>query len=121
MADLIKRLHHHANGDCDMTPVGSTLLEAADRIEELAKERERLALAICGGEDAVGYANAQPVEVLEQVARDNAAMTTWQFNQTMHAEAKLTKAVAFIRRHIPDSAYEQRQRSNAFLAELDGK
>ena len=51
MADLIKRLHHHANGDCDMTPVGSTLLEAADRIEELAKERERLALAICGGED----------------------------------------------------------------------
>ena len=69
MADLIKRLHHHANGDCDMTPVGSTLLEAADRIEEL--------------------------------------------------EAKLTKAVAFIRRHIPDSVYEQRQRANAFLAELE--
>jgi hypothetical protein len=36
-------------------------------------------------------------------------------------EAKLTKAVAFIRRHIPDSVYEQRQRANAFLAELDGK
>ena len=69
MTDLIKRLHHHANGDCDMTPVGSTLLEAADRIEEL--------------------------------------------------EAKLTKAVAFIRRHIPDSVYEQRQRANAFLAELE--
>ena len=40
MADLIKRLHHYANGDCDMTPVGSTLLEAADRIEELVKERD---------------------------------------------------------------------------------
>jgi len=37
------------------------------------------------------------------------------------AEAKLTKAVEFIRRHIPDSVYEQRQRANAFLAELDGK
>ena len=35
-------------------------------------------------------------------------------------EAKLTKAVAFIRRHIPDSVYEQRQRANAFLAELEG-
>ena len=69
MTDLIKRLHHYANGDCDMTPVGSTLLEAADRIEEL--------------------------------------------------EAKLTKAVTFIRRHIPDSVYEQRQRANAFLAELE--
>ena len=34
MTDLIKRLHHHANGDCDMTPVGSTLLEAADHIEQ---------------------------------------------------------------------------------------
>ena len=36
-----------------------------------------------------------------------------------NAEAKLTKAVAFIRRHIPDSVYEQRQRANAFLAELE--
>ena len=36
-----------------------------------------------------------------------------------NAEAKLTKAVAFIRRHIPDSVYEQRQRANAFLADLE--
>ena len=36
-----------------------------------------------------------------------------------NAEAKLVKAVAFIRRHIPDSVYEQRQRANAFLAELE--
>jgi len=35
MTDLIQQLHHYANGECDMTPVGSTLLEAADRIEEL--------------------------------------------------------------------------------------
>ena len=65
----------------------------ADRIEELVKERERLALAICGGEDAPGYANAQPVEVLERVARDNAAWGMRQVDQTTHAEAKLAKAV----------------------------
>ena len=38
--DLIKKLHHYANGNCDMTPVCSTLLEAADHIEELVKERD---------------------------------------------------------------------------------
>ena len=41
--------------------------------------------------------------------------------QAADALDKLTKAVAFIRRHIPDSVYEQRQRANAFLAELEGK
>lgn len=35
MTDLIQQLHHYANGECDMTPVGSTLLEAANRIEAL--------------------------------------------------------------------------------------
>jgi hypothetical protein len=40
MTDLIKRLHHHANGDCDMTPVGSTLLEAADHIEQTEAKLE---------------------------------------------------------------------------------
>lgn len=46
MTDLIKRLHHHANGDCDMTPVGSTLLEAADRIEELEERNKELTLQL---------------------------------------------------------------------------
>jgi len=67
--DLIKRLHHYANGECDMTPVGSTLLEAADYIEQL--------------------------------------------------EAKLIIAVAYIRRHIPDSIYEQRQQARSVLADLE--
>ena len=71
MTDLIQRLHHYANGECNMTPVGSTLLEAADRIEEL--------------------------------------------------EAKLIIAVAYIRRHIPDSIYEQRQQARAVLAKLGEK
>ena len=38
--DLIQQLHHYANGECYMTPVGLKLLEAADRIEALVKERD---------------------------------------------------------------------------------
>jgi hypothetical protein len=67
--------------------------EAEDYAEELEKARERLALAICGGEDAPGYANAQTVETLERVARDNASATMEQINRTLAAEAKLAKAV----------------------------
>jgi len=36
-------------------------------------------------------------------------------------EAKLIIAVAYIRRHIPDSVYEQRQQARSVLAELEGK
>ena len=36
-------------------------------------------------------------------------------------EAKLIIAVAYIRRHIPDSIYEQRQQARAVLAKLEGK
>jgi hypothetical protein len=35
-------------------------------------------------------------------------------------EAKLIIAVAYIRSHIPDSIYEQRQQARAALAELEG-
>lgn len=53
---------------------GSALAGAHDaiallraEIERLTRERERLALAICGGEDAPGYANAQTVETLHSL------------------------------------------------------
>ncbi len=69
----------------------------ADRIEALTKERERLALAICGGEDLPGYANAQTVETLEKVARDNAKATMAEINRTLAVEAKLAKAVEALR------------------------
>jgi hypothetical protein len=71
--------------------------QSADRIEALTAERERLALAICGGEDAPGYANAQTVETLEKVARDNANATMAQINRTLAVEAKLAKAVEALR------------------------
>ena len=63
---------------------------AADRIAALEAERERLALAICGGEDAPGYANAQTVEALEKVANDNAAHGSWLIDRIAALEAQLS-------------------------------
>lgn len=73
--DLIKRLHHHANGDCDMTPVCSTLLEAAYRIEELVKETVRL--------DAGWHEANKEILRVALIAKE--------------AEAKLAKAVEALR------------------------
>lgn len=92
-----------------------------DRIEQLERERERLALAICGGEDAPGYANAQTVEALEKVVRDNAAWGMWQVDQTVQAQAKLAKAVGALQkisRHANRSCSAIAARA---LAELEGK
>jgi hypothetical protein len=68
-----------------------------NEMQELREERGRLALAICGGEDAPGYANAQTVETLEKVARDNANATMAQINCTLAVEAKLAKAVELLK------------------------
>ena len=48
---------------------GACLRAIAAENAALRAERERLALAICGGEDAPGYANSRTVEELEAVAR----------------------------------------------------
>ena len=61
----------------------------AAEIERLRDERERLALAICGGEDAPGYANAQTVETLEKVARDNANATMEQIDRIKSQAAEI--------------------------------
>ena len=61
---------------------------AADRIEALTAERERLALAICGGEDAPGYANAQTVETLEHVAKQNQQSHGETINSLLAAKAE---------------------------------
>ena len=99
--DLIKRLHHHANGDCDMTPVCSTLLEAADRIEKALDEREQ-ALNACE-------------KTLDE--RDEAL-------------AKLTKALAGLRKIADHKHFVAHQGwtqnaeariASAVLAELEGK
>lgn len=62
MDDLIKRLHHYANGDCDMTPVCSTLLEAADHIEQFVATNEALTAKLAKAMEALRYyADASPV------------------------------------------------------------
>jgi hypothetical protein len=108
--------------------------QTADRIEALTAERERLALAICGGEDAPGYANVQTVETLEKVARDNANATMAQIYRTLAVEAKLAKAVeaalkcrvyvenAALGDHMyPDKAASDLAMLDATLAEIEGE
>jgi hypothetical protein len=95
---------HHK--DCPHYPESLTKVNA-DRIDALIAERERLALAICGGEDAPGYANAQTVEALEEVARDNHNATMEQINRTLALEDKLAKAVEALnlaRPHVANNA-----------------
>jgi hypothetical protein len=54
-------------------------------------ERERLALAICGGEDAPGYANAQTVDALEKVAWQNAESYIADIGRLQAAEAEIAR------------------------------
>jgi hypothetical protein len=91
--------------------------QSADRIEALTAERERLALAICGGEDAPGYANAQTVETLEKVARDNANDTMTQINRTLAVEAKLAQALEALREIAGECGCST---ARATLAEIKG-
>jgi hypothetical protein len=76
-----------------------------NQMHELREERERLALAICGGEDAPGYANAQTVDTLEKVARDSANATMAHINRTLAVEAKLAKAVEALRFYADENRY----------------
>ena len=100
-AELIKRLR----GWDHCWPASwleHAVVQAADIIECLAAERERLALAICGGEDAPGYANAQTVETLERVAKQNQQSHGATINSLLAAEAER------------DSAFRQRDVAVAF-------
>ena len=101
MTDLIKRLRGRSQFCKDRGEVKSPDLmnEAADRIEEL--------------ENSLAW-----YQKMDAMCSDHVVELT---DKLEAAEDKLIKAMAFIRRHIPDSVYEQRQRANAFLAELEGK
>lgn len=70
------------------------MLERAERAEA---ERERLALAICGGEDVPGYANAASVEELEGIARKAARDHMATINMMLRAEAERDAANALLR------------------------
>lgn len=62
---------------------------------------------------------ADRIEALGKACTEWAEVSQSNYQRAKTSEAKLAKAVAFIRRHIPDSVYEQRRRANAFLAELE--
>lgn len=108
MTDLIKRLRLQS----EHIPVRTLFDDAADRIEEL---NERLTAATDDAKEAEAYA-----QELEERNKELTLQLLATSGQAADALDKLIKAVAFIRRHIPDSVYEQRQRANAFLAELEG-
>ena len=111
--ELVKALRDFADdGYADLS------IAAADRIEALTKERERLALAICGGEDAPGFANVQTVETLEKVARDNANDTMTQINRTLAVEAKLAQALEALREIAGECGCST---ARAIIAEIEGE
>jgi hypothetical protein len=82
-----------------------------DALTALQAEREELALAICGGEDAPGYANAQTVETLVAVARSNGNAHMQTINQLLKLQADRDAL-----RAEQDQA-EQRGYANAMEAE----
>lgn len=88
--DIVERLRAISSA---MGSFGSIEREAADAIERLRREREELALAICGGEDAPGYANAQTVETLVKIVEDSRRIDRARAEA---AEAKLATALAFV-------------------------
>ena len=110
-AELIKRLR----GWDHCWPASwleHAVVQAADIIECLAAERERLALAICGGEDAPGYANAQTVEALEYALKQNRQSHWATINSLLAAEAErdrlriaLTDAESYLGKGLDKMAY----------------
>ena len=76
---------------------------AAER-DALRAERERLALAICGGEDAPGYAGTQTVEALESVAMQNRNMHASTVNSLLRAETERDALRAEVERLRADAA-----------------
>ena len=93
IAAIIKAHDEGRPHDCK----GFTALELAARDlvpaltaerDALRAERERLSLAICGGEDAPGYAGAQTVEALESVAMQNRNMHAGTVNSLLRAETE---------------------------------
>jgi len=131
--DLVKRLREVAiekqseawgrvDGGQDCSISAMLAEECADRIEaqaaeieRLRGERERLALAICGGEDAPGYANAQTVETLIGVAEENRRFCHSERDRANSAESDAANA-----RKVVRQLRDRLLRMDALLREVPG-
>jgi len=81
----------------EITAVHALLTDHTTRGETIAKqadEIEALRLAICGGEDAPGYAMSLPLDVVLDVARQNTARWFGEADRAIAAEAKLVESEA---------------------------
>lgn len=89
LSDKIKRLEKEVaivSGERDRAQ------KACEGIaQRLTDEREQLALAICGGEDAPGYANAHTVEALVEIARQQQRDHRADIDRATAAEARVTE------------------------------
>lgn len=87
---------------------------------ELSNSMVSCMFCLCCLPDSYGYEGngiGFPTEAEAIAAWNNRA----DADRIEQLEAKLIIAVAYIRRHIPDSIYEQRQQARAVLAKLEGK
>ena len=83
--------------------------QADETIINLQRERERLALAICGGEDAPGYANSQTVETLELLAKENERDHSALVDRFIDVERQLSEAVERAERAERNNRRNERQ------------
>lgn len=84
-----------ADGDpVKLTVQAQELEEAASRITEQADENEKLRLAICGGEDAPGYAASLPLADILRTQADNFARASHYSELAYDGEGSTWKARA---------------------------
>jgi hypothetical protein len=58
-------------------------------------------------------------DLIKRLLAEETDLTDCAVDRIEQLQAKLIIAVAYIRRHIPDSIYEQRQQARSVLAELE--
>ena len=98
-ADRYKHLYEIFKDRADKAEKALARARAEDEIERLRDEREQLALAICGGEDAPGFANAQTVEKLVEIAEQSRREVAQEYQRTAADRADAIAARAQARRY----------------------
>lgn len=79
------------------TPFAADLTALLSRLERAEAENEQLRLAICGGEDAPGYAASLPLASILDVAKQNTRSWFAETDRATLAESNLARAVEGLR------------------------